>query len=72
MTSRQNTKTTLNFRGELANEHSFTIDTDTIDYVHGMGNMPTHSIEKVLFQCGTFLSVKFKSRFHALLSTSRL
>jgi hypothetical protein len=26
---------------------------DTIDYVHGIGNTPTHSFENVLFQRGT-------------------
>ena len=25
----------------------------SIDYVHGVGNRPMHSIENVLFQCGT-------------------
>ena len=29
---------------------------DTIDYVHRIGNTPTHSIENVLFQRGTTVS----------------
>jgi hypothetical protein len=33
---------------------AFTGVIDTKDYLHGIGNTPTHSIEIVLFQCSTF------------------
>jgi hypothetical protein len=44
---------------------------DTIDHVHGIGNMPTHSIENVLFQRARS-SPRVLIKFESLSRSSKL